>query len=996
MIKCIQININHCEAAQDLLSQITREQKADVVLISEQYKTPTGNGNWVEDKTSKAAIWACGTLPFELKSNRQHEGFVHARIRGIHFYSCYIPPSARLEEFEDVLDHLTRDAIGKTPIIIGGDFNAWAVEWASKRTTPKGMAVLEAFARLDLVLLNQGNVDTFSKEGRGSKVDITFASRALSRIMHWRVADMYTHSDHRALIYETRTQAGSHLTKATRKAQEKGWKVKELDLEMLDFMVNNIEVPKTDAVDGAKNLVKSLTKVCDAAMPRKGKGNGRPPIFWWNETIAGLRKDCLKLRRKCTRRRSHTFYEQYHNEFREKRKELRKAIAHSKSKSFKLLRDEVQNNPWGSAYRIVLTKIKGIHAVAPVCPEIMARIVSGLFPQHEDFRLPRELQVDNKSIPAVTLDEVLQAASRIPTNSSPGLDGIPNIVIKAAINKNTEIFRNIYSAYLKQGIFPEQWKRQRLVLIPKGDKPPEEPSSYRPLCMLDTAGKVLERIICNRLEQYSEGGSGLSERQFGFRKQRSTIDAIGTVCDLAQKALAGERWMGGEKQYCAVITLDVKNAFNTANWSKIMCALSEMDVPDYLIRIIASYFEGRTLIYDTEAGPKTYNITGGVPQGSVLGPLLWNIMYNGVLKVRTDKETTIVGYADDIAIVVVAKKKSDVVHNCNQVIADIRLWLNNAGLQLAEQKTEVVLMSSRKVVETIEIQVGNQTIRSSPHLKYLGVILDHRLNFREHLTYAGDKAKRVGAALARLMPNIGGPKQPIRKLLASVNTSILMYAAPIWASATRTPSYARGITPVFRLTSLRVCSAFRTVSDEAVCVIASRMPIDIAAREAQALRAIKRGQNQSTREDVQTSSAREWQDRWMTSTKGRWTFKMIPDILAWTTRKHGDVNYYLTQLLSGHGCFREYLYKYKHVDDPSCLYCKGKTESAEHVLMECVRFEEERSLIEQYTREPITPHGLVQYMLRSQDNWDNANVIIASIMQRVRQDERRAAMSAAV
>lgn len=995
MIKCIQINLNHCEAAQDLLTQTAREQKADVVLISEQYKTPTGNGNWVEDKVSKAAIWTCGTLPFELKSNRQHEGFVHAKIRGVHFYSCYIPPSAQLQELEEVLDRLTRDAIGKTPIIIGGDFNAWAVEWASKRTTPKGMAVLEALARLELVLLNHGNVDTFSKGGCGSKVDITFASPALSRLMHWKVADVYTHSDHRALIYETRMPIRFHLSQAARKAQEKGWKVKELDMEMLDFMVNNIEAPKTDAVDGAKQLAKYLTKVCDATMPRKGKGNGRPPIFWWNEAIASLRKDCLKLRRKCTRRRDHVNYEQIHSEFKEKRKELRKAIAHSKSQSFNLLRDEVQNNPWGSAYRIVLTRVKGIHAVAPVCPEIMARLVSGLFPQHELPLSTRVMQVDDKSIPAVTVDEVLQAASRITINSSPGMDGIPNIVIKTAINKNPEIFRDIYDACLKQGIFPEQWKRQRLVLIPKGDKPPEEPSSYRPLCMLDTAGKVFERIICNRLEQYSEGDSGLSEQQFGFRKQRSTIDAISLVCDIAQKALAGERWLGGEKQYCAVITLDVKNAFNSANWGKIMRALSEMHVPEYLIRIIANYFEGRILIYDTEAGPKTFNITGGVPQGSVLGPLLWNVMYNDILKERTPKDTTIVGYADDIAIVVVAKNKLDVVHNCNQVIASVRLWLNNAGLQLAEQKTEVVLMSSRKVVEIIEIQVGNQTIRSSPYLKYLGVILDHRLNFREHLKYAGDKAKRVGAALARLMPNIGGPKQPIRKLLASVNTSILMYAAPIWSAATRTPSYVREITTVSRLTSLRICCAFRTVSDEAVCVIASRMPIDIAVREAQTLRAIRLGGNQYTREDVQASSIREWQDRWRTSMKGRWTFAMIPDILDWTTRRHGDINYHLTQLLSGHGCFREYLYKYKHVDDPNCLYCEGRTESAEHVLMECVRFEEARHLIEQHTREPITPHGLVKYMLRSEGNWNNASLIIASIMQKVRQDERRAAMSAA-
>jgi hypothetical protein len=122
-------------------------------------------------------------------------------------------------------------------------------------------------------------------------------------------------------------------------------------------------------------------------------------------------------------------------------------------------------------------------------------------------------------------------------------------------------------------------------------------------------------------------------------------------------------------------------------------------------------------------------------------------------------------------------------------------------------------------------------------------------------------------------------------------------------------------------------------------------------------------------------------------------FEMINNIEVWIARRHGDVTYHLSQLLSGNGCFREYLFKYKHVETPYCLYCKEMPENAEHVLMQCVRFDRERSALEQNVGEPITPHGLVQYMLRSQENWDVVNGIVTSIMQRVRHDERRAAMS---
>ena len=131
-----------------------------------------------------------------------------------------------------------------------------------------------------------------------------------------------------------------------------------------------------------------------------------------------------------------------------------------------------------------------------------------------------------------------------------------------------------------EGIFPSRWKKQKLVLLPKGNKPPDDPSSSRLICLLDTAGKVLERIIVNRLEEFYEGTRGLSQNQYGFRKARSTVDAIGVVVDTARKAIAGRRWKRGAKRYCAIVTLDVKNAFNSANWDHILGALGRMEVPE--------------------------------------------------------------------------------------------------------------------------------------------------------------------------------------------------------------------------------------------------------------------------------------------------------------------------------------------------------------------------------------------------------------------------------
>ncbi|KAH8395959.1 hypothetical protein KR222_011828, partial [Zaprionus bogoriensis] len=147
---------------------------------------------------------------------------------------------------------------------------------------------------------------------------------------------------------------------------------------------------------------------------------------------------------------------------------------------------------------------------------------------------------------------------------------------------------------------------QRLVLIPKGNKPPGDASSYRPLCMIDAMGKILEKIIARRLCSFIDDVGGLSDNQYGFRKNRSTVDAIRRVRDIAQEAIAGERWRGGQKKYCGIITLDIKNAFNSVSWHHIMQALRNLETPQFLTGIIRSYLQNRTLMYDTEKGRKQY------------------------------------------------------------------------------------------------------------------------------------------------------------------------------------------------------------------------------------------------------------------------------------------------------------------------------------------------------------------------------------------------------
>ena len=167
---------------------------------------------------------------------------------------------------------------------------------------------------------------------------------------------------------------------------------------------------------------------------------------------------------------------------------------------------------------------------------------------------------------------------------------------------------DIYNICLAGVTFPERWKRQRLVILPKNNKPPDDLSSYRPLCTLDAPGKILERFIFNRIE--AAVGHLLANNQYDFRKGRSTLDAINQVVGKGKEAISGVLWRCGSKKHCLLAALDVKNAFNSARCKNIYLALDTLGIPTYLKEMRKSYLENRLLVYDTEEGLKHYQITG--------------------------------------------------------------------------------------------------------------------------------------------------------------------------------------------------------------------------------------------------------------------------------------------------------------------------------------------------------------------------------------------------
>ena len=224
--------------------------------------------------------------------------------------------------------------------------------------------------------------------------------------------------------------------------------------------------------------------------------------------------------------------------------ELVKSIKASKRQCWNKLLQEVDSDVWGRPYKVAMKRLKSQAIPSPTCSVLLKRIVETFFPQQPSCEIQLICRYDDV-IPPVTIEELRKACTKVGNHKCSGLDGIRNIALKAAIEANPDTFLSMYTRCLQEGVFPDKWRQQRLVLLPKGRKPPDEPPSYRPLCMLDTAGKTLERIIHGRIEEVTD--RQLSDKQFGFRKSRSTLDAIDLVVKTAKEATSGKRWKGGEE-----------------------------------------------------------------------------------------------------------------------------------------------------------------------------------------------------------------------------------------------------------------------------------------------------------------------------------------------------------------------------------------------------------------------------------------------------------------
>ena len=353
----------------------------------------------------------------------------------------------------------------------------------------------------------------------------------------------------------------------------------------------------------------------------------------------------------------------------------------------------------------------------------------------------------------ITAEEITHIIDKSKNKKASGEDKISNKVLKLLKPSLIPILTKLYNICYKKGYHPKKWKNTKIILLNKPDKPTSNPSNYRPISLINTMSKTLEKIIKNRLYKWAEDNNKLNKEQAGFRQKKSTNDKIFELTQIATQAK-------NRKHYTAAVFLDIEKAFDKIWHNGLIHKLHNINTPPTLTRYINSFIKDRTIHFNIlDEKSKNIKLNTGVPQGSSLSPLLF-ILYVADLPQDTNK-TFRSQFADDIKIYG-TNKHLDKLHN--NIQPSINLLLDYAAkwrIGLNAKKTNELIFAFRKpnIINNNKININGQKINTTEQAKFLGITFDKNLTFKQHIKITNNRALNRTTKLKSIYNKNHGPSE---------------------------------------------------------------------------------------------------------------------------------------------------------------------------------------------------------------------------------------------
>ena len=333
---------------------------------------------------------------------------------------------------------------------------------------------------------------------------------------------------------------------------------------------------------------------------------------------------------------------------------------------------------------------------------------------------------DPLSIHPVSKRETEALVDKINISKSSGITWLSSKILKDGFQALSDKLTFLFNYSIRVTLFPEQWKEALVIPIPKsGDL--KKADNYRPISLLPLPGKILEKLLHTQLSFYLEENNLLSHNQFGFRKQRSTTHALSQLLNQVYTNI-------NRSVVTAAVYIDFSKAFNCVQHSTLLNKLTHLNLDQNFVRWIASYLNNRsqrTLANNTYSTSRQIN--QGVPQGSVLGPLLYIIYANDIAD--RIKNSGFTFYADDTVLYTQKKNLIQATADLQKDLDSLANWCADNEIYINISKTKTMFFGSRARLNSSELpifKIGNSTLQRNKTYTYLGIKLDEQLALETH------------------------------------------------------------------------------------------------------------------------------------------------------------------------------------------------------------------------------------------------------------------------
>lgn len=342
-------------------------------------------------------------------------------------------------------------------------------------------------------------------------------------------------------------------------------------------------------------------------------------------------------------------------------------------------------------------------------------------------------------------------------------------------------FCYIINCCLKLQYFPKNWKTAKVVPIAKPNKPTNLVTSYRPISLLSSLSKIYEKVLKIKITKIIDQKSIIPHTQFGFQPFHSTVHQIKRIYNHIKNGFEN-------KLSTVMVTLDIEKAFDSVWHRGLIYKMIQFNFPLYIIRTVKSFLDNRFFCVCLNSSySDLVEVPAGVPQGSVLGPILYIIYCSDMPDLNG---CDCASYADDTALFFSHEYGQNIVEKLQISLDILTNYFSKWKIKINEEKTQAVFFTRRRHVcyyPITQLKINRTNIPWSQNIKYLGVYLDKKLIFNTHI---GHQIHKFNIAKNLLYPLIkrSSPLSSDNKLILAkvIFQSILLYACPVWGVCAKT------------------------------------------------------------------------------------------------------------------------------------------------------------------------------------------------------------------